>query len=685
MKLKKRIYTLIIAVFLMIIFLPSVGLFKKTDEEYIKKNLNRMPYQFPEWHIDTLSQMDFSIIEKWYADKASFIATLSKMWADMNYYFGISAKPDSVIIGKNGWFFTGNSAGHNVDLYTGKEVPTEEDIILLVNGLKRMSEVAKQYHIPFVVLVAPEAIDIYSEYLPNYLQKKSQTYTFEQISKILPEKGVDFIDLRPVLIQAKQDNRDLYLKGDPHWNYLGAYMAYQALAKDVKLKYGLSLDQHKLIFSDNKTNAGAFTNDLQRDDIWSTRADPDLSNVHLLLLGKDVNGVIQKMEPLEGNSNYNTRIMPYENINLLSDNHDTCLLMSDSYAETMGVYFHNDFYDTVRIHYYNTSLNLSQLIQRYHPKLIVFEITSRALHKFYNDFSPHTELLNSLQYKNNSPVSADIQSLSVVENEVKINGWAYIPHQDAANSEIYLKLLSETGSSSYYLLRQEPSPGVKQKYTDGTHLGVAGFSGVIEQSSLPEGNYKASIIVKNGELSGEKTFDTLYSISYHGVSSTTSDFTKKADTIDLQLLNIPLNTEVKIVPNMPRQIWFFQGWSGIEPWGVWTNGNEAAFIIPSKNFPKKFKLVLSYSGFIGPGHLTQSFEMYNLHKNLLKKADFEASEHEKITTLNINQERDSINNEYLPIWIKVLNPGQPSVIYSPSSDSRLLGMGLKSIKIVPDR
>jgi len=182
MKLKKRIYALISFIFLLVIFLPSLGLFQKTDEEYIKKNLNRMPYQFPEWHVDTISQMDFSAIEKWYADKISFIPTLSKLWANINYYFAISAKPNSVIIGKNGWFFTGNDAGHNVNLYTGREVPTEEDIILLVNGLKRMNEVAKQYSVPFVVLVAPEAIDIYSEYLPTYLQKKSQTYTFEQIS-----------------------------------------------------------------------------------------------------------------------------------------------------------------------------------------------------------------------------------------------------------------------------------------------------------------------------------------------------------------------------------------------------------------------------------------------------------------------------------------------------------------------
>lgn len=682
MKLKKRIYAFVISIFLLVIFLPSLGLFKKTDDEYIKKNLNREPYPFPEWHMISLNQMDFSAIEKWYADKASFISTLSKMWASTNYYFGISAKPNSVIIGKNGWFFAGNDDGHNVDLYTGKEKPTEEDIIFLVNGMKRMSDVAKQYNVPFVALVAPEAIDIYSEYLPNYLQKKSATYTFEQLSKILPKAGVDFIDLRPDLIQAKhQNNLDLYLRGDPHWNYLGAYIAYQTLAEEVKSKYGLSLDRNKITFSDTKVNTGAFTNDLQRDDIWSTKAEPDLSSLNLLMLGKDLHGVVRNMDPLEGNDNYNTRIMPYENINLLSDNHNTCLLISDSYAEAMGVYFHNDFYDTVRIHYYNTSFNLSQLIQKYHPKLIVFEITSRALYKFYTDFTPHTEPLDTLQYHNNSRVSANIQSLSVIKNEVKINGWGYIPLQDAANSKTYLKLVSDNGKIYYYLLKQEPSHALKQQYTNGIHLGVAGFSGAIEQSLLPQGNYKASIIVKNGKFGGEKTFNTAYSINYS--SSKTSDFTKESDRVDLKLLGIPLNTEVKIVPNMPHQIWLFKGWSGIESWGVWSNAKNAGFIISSKNLPEKFKLILSYRGFIGPNHPRQAFEFYTTRDKLLKRTHFKQGETENTVVLDIDQKRDTVNDEYLPVLIKILDPISPSVIFPPALDKRLLGLGLISIKVEP--
>lgn len=123
---QKRIYRLVIFIFLVVIFLPSVGLFQKTDEKDIEKNLNRMPYLFPEWHLNKLNQIDFPAIEKWYGDKASFISTLSKIWSDTNYYFGISAKPNSVIIGKNGWFFTGNDAGHNVNQWDFNSIDKSE-------------------------------------------------------------------------------------------------------------------------------------------------------------------------------------------------------------------------------------------------------------------------------------------------------------------------------------------------------------------------------------------------------------------------------------------------------------------------------------------------------------------------------------------------------------------------------
>ncbi len=681
MKLKRLAHQFFILLFLIIIFLPSIGLFQKTDEEYIKKNLNRMPYQFPELKLTEPEKTDFSGIEKWYADKATAITTLSKTWQDFNYYLGVNTKLNDVVFGKNGWFFAGNFIGdtnlHHVDLYTGKEVPNPEDLRLFVNSLKRMNEIASKYNIPFIVLVAPDAIEIYSEYLPSYVKKKSHTSMFDQASQVLPAENINFIDVRPALLQAKKENNlDLYLRGDPHWNYLGAYIAYKELAKNVASKYGIHLKSQNLKFENDKTKIGFFAALLQRDDMWSTKATPDLSGLNILMLGRDINGVTKEMGPFDGNQNIVIQTAPYENFNLLSENRDSCLLICDSYSEAWGVYFHNDFYDTIRIHASNKNYNLSRLIEMYHPKMIVFELTSRSLYQFSYNPSPNLEPTSVESYSNNSVVEASINPLTVIDNKVSVNGWGYLPHQDAANSRTYLKL-SSNENTYYYRLDQERNSSIKETHKDGTNLGISGFSGVLNQSTLPPGNYKASIIIVNGKVAGEKAFDSVYSIYYPQPAK--KELAIQPKPLDWSLPSMPINEEVKTFSSNGK-IWLANGWEAVQNVGEWTNAREATFLISSKGLPEKFKLELLYGGYVTPEFPKQAFEIYNEHETLLEKFDYQNGDGIKSTLVNIEQKRDANKAGYILFHLKILSP----VATPPSEDTKFLGLRLMGLKILPE-
>ncbi len=173
MKIGKSLDKVFICVFLLIIFLPNIGLFKKTDNVKIINSQNREPYNFPSINLSKLNDTNFNLIEKWYADKILFIDKFTQYWSKFNYDLNISTKPNQVIIGKNNWMFLGNDFASIIDQYTGKNTPSEDEMLLMVKNFKQMNLIAKQNNIPFIVVIAPEKQDIYPEFLPDYIKKSN--------------------------------------------------------------------------------------------------------------------------------------------------------------------------------------------------------------------------------------------------------------------------------------------------------------------------------------------------------------------------------------------------------------------------------------------------------------------------------------------------------------------------------
>lgn len=373
---------LVILAFLLVIFIPALGIFFGKSADEIKTLFNREPYTFPPIDLKRINHTDFKAIENWFADRALFITTLSKLWSNTAYKMGISIKPGQAILGKNDWFFLGNDYALSIDQYIGKNKPSDAEISLKLSVLKQMNNLSQQHDIPFLVVIAPDKQEVYPEYLPNNLHKSPNPNRLERLQNAMLTNKIDFIDLRQKEIDAKNTigkrYGDLYLKGDSHWNYLGAYVAYQAIADYMQQK-GLETRQLQFNFIPEQTTYSDLTNFLQITHVKSNNPLPDISNLKIDLLGRDINGVETKLANFQGNPNVVILVAPYENINRAVSNKQTCLLIGDSFSESLSFYFHNDFYNTVRIHSGNTSWNLSDLIQKYHPQLIVYEKIERDL------------------------------------------------------------------------------------------------------------------------------------------------------------------------------------------------------------------------------------------------------------------------------------------------------------------
>ncbi|MGQ3889238.1 alginate O-acetyltransferase AlgX-related protein [Legionella sp. CNM-1927-20] len=373
---------LLILTFIIFIFIPSIGLFFKKDPEQIRASLNREPNSLPEINIKRLGKTNFKRIEGWFADQAFLITSFSKLWSDFNYFLAVSSKPKETIIGKNGWLFLGNFYNSTLDQYGGKKLPTSEEITSTINAIKRMYTVAQRNNIPFLVTIAPDKHNIYPEYLPNYIKKSPLPSRYDLITKELKENHIHFIDLRETEIQAKstlgKKYGDIYLKCDSHWNFLGAYAAYQAIADYVN-KLGIKIKKIDYDFLPMTTKIGDLANFLQINKCESNSPMPDISNLALDLWSKSEQG-LQRLDPWA--SSGNSLLLPSEVINNAAENNLTSLVIGDSFSEALIFFLRNNFHNTIQVHIFNRNAKLVELIKNHHPNIIIFELVERSLRNF---------------------------------------------------------------------------------------------------------------------------------------------------------------------------------------------------------------------------------------------------------------------------------------------------------------
>ncbi|STX50231.1 alginate O-acetylation protein AlgJ [Legionella busanensis] len=373
---------ILILTFIIFIFAPSIGLFIKKDPEQIRTMLNREPNNFPGINIKRLGKTNFKGIEGWFADQALLITPLSKLWSHLNYSLSISSKPRETIIGKNGWLFLGNAYNLALDQYNGKKPPTSEEIANTLAQFKKMDAIAKENKILFVVTIAPDKHTVYPEYLPTYIKKSPLPTRYDLIAKELKANNIHFIDLREIEQQSKltlgKKYGDIYYKCDSHWNFLGAYAAYQAIANYLN-KLGIKIDKINYGFIPKKYKSGDLASFLQIDSCESNSPTPDTSNLAINLWEKGETG-LKKVEPFNIVDNF--IIKPHQVINKAVNNNLTSLVIGDSFSYALMFFLHNSFHSSVRVHVYNRNTKFSELVKDYHPDVIIFELVERSLKSF---------------------------------------------------------------------------------------------------------------------------------------------------------------------------------------------------------------------------------------------------------------------------------------------------------------
>ncbi len=132
----------------------------------------------------------------------------------------------SVVIGKGDMVYFADT----LDDYLGINVLTEEKISTIAAYLLDLQTQYAEQGAEFVFMVAPNKATIYPEYMPDYLYQTDAERNIDMLHEALAEAGVNYIDIKSLLLDAKPQGLNYYYR-DSHWNNYGAMLVYNEMAE----------------------------------------------------------------------------------------------------------------------------------------------------------------------------------------------------------------------------------------------------------------------------------------------------------------------------------------------------------------------------------------------------------------------------------------------------------------------
>ncbi|HEX2570504.1 MAG TPA: hypothetical protein VH877_13185 [Polyangia bacterium] len=138
----------------------------------------------------------------------------------------------NVVLGRDQWlYYRGLRDGASIEDLQGRLPFSDEDLDRLRGAVQATHDRLAARGIRYLLVLVPNKQTIYPEHLPDELQPRGARTRLDQLTAHLAAHAtVPVLDLRDTLHRAKGAD-DLYLHSDSHWNNLGAFLGYQALAR----------------------------------------------------------------------------------------------------------------------------------------------------------------------------------------------------------------------------------------------------------------------------------------------------------------------------------------------------------------------------------------------------------------------------------------------------------------------
>lgn len=195
------------------------------SSDYINRE-NRNYAAFPEIRLAQIDSFPGQF-DDYFNDNFHFRGEL----LDLNNFIKLNLYKESphpsVIMGKKGWLFIQKY----LNSYSSEVTFSSQELIDFRNLYTERTQWLKNRGIRNYIFIIPSKFNVYPEYLPNSVYKKSLVSKKEQF--IEATRSIDnlkVIDLEPFLLDEKTKSpTHLYYKTDQHWNEYGAFIAYSKI------------------------------------------------------------------------------------------------------------------------------------------------------------------------------------------------------------------------------------------------------------------------------------------------------------------------------------------------------------------------------------------------------------------------------------------------------------------------
>lgn len=243
----RRADILLIVGFFTILLYPSLALFETPDALKARgaaeqRTLAARP---PIWQLATTPSEYVSGFKSFFEDHFEGRDELVTLNSLVRYRAFRESSSSQVVVGKHGaLFFTGEAFvrpydfGHEVAKYRRILPVTERRLRGTHEFLLKRKQWAEEMGAKFLFVISPDKSTIYPEDMPDRLTRLDRPSFTDDLVAYLNAKGdIDFLDLRPVMKDAKRSRKPLYYVRDTHWNNDGARLAFNEVQDWIRDRF----------------------------------------------------------------------------------------------------------------------------------------------------------------------------------------------------------------------------------------------------------------------------------------------------------------------------------------------------------------------------------------------------------------------------------------------------------------
>ena len=223
------------ALFVLAIWLPLAALVLPIEPD-IEVSEYRLMAQFPRFQPSFDGVLEYPKgFEAWWQDHFGYRSTLVHYFSLMRSKIPGFRVGNTVIAGKDGWFYTIDE--ETIEDYRGKYVLTPEELELAKAVLEERRDWMAEFGVHYIFTVPPAKWAVYPEYLPDHIRVAEEHSIWRQLREYLEKNSdIEIVDLKNLLLDAKQKFRVFY-RTDTHWTKLGAFVATLELQRKLAETY----------------------------------------------------------------------------------------------------------------------------------------------------------------------------------------------------------------------------------------------------------------------------------------------------------------------------------------------------------------------------------------------------------------------------------------------------------------